>query len=44
MTCTEKREICFGGGAGYLQFRRGELGWRRRRRNREEKVDRVVIY
>jgi len=33
MTCAEKREICFGGG-GCLQFRRGELGWGRRRRNR----------
>jgi len=33
MTCAEKREIFFRG-AGCSQFRRGELGWGRRRRNR----------
>jgi len=35
MTCAEKREIFFGG-AGCLQFGKGELGWGRRRRNRGE--------
>jgi hypothetical protein len=31
MTCVEKREIFFLGGADYLQFGRGEMGWGRRR-------------
>jgi hypothetical protein len=33
MTCAEKREIFFWV-AGCLQFRRGELGWERRMRNK----------
>jgi len=33
MTCAEKRDF-FLGGAGCLQFGRGELGWERKRRNR----------
>jgi hypothetical protein len=35
MTCVEKREIFFVEGGGCLQFGRGELGWGRRRRNKE---------